>query len=140
MTFFFLVRVARGFENKVAKDVTNNAVIDNIPLKAVLATPQLSGFIIVECERKFDLIESLRGVSRARGILPGKVSLEDAVKYVDIPEKAFKVDELLEVIAGPFKGCKVKVIEDDGGDKVKVIMLEWDHTGTIKLSKDQVRR
>ena len=140
MTFFFLVRVARGFEGKVTKDVTNNAKLDVIPIKSILATPQLSGFIIVECERRFDLVAALRGVSRARGILPGKVSLQDAMKYVDIPEVGFEVDELLEVIAGPFKGSKVKVIEDDGGSKISVMLMDWEHAGKIVLSKDQVRR
>ncbi len=140
MTFFFLVRVARGFEGKVTKDLANNARLDGIPIKSILATPQLSGFIIVECERKFDLMECLRGVSRARGILPGKVTLEDVMKYVEIPEMEFQTDELLEVIAGPFKGSSVKVIEDDGGPMIAVMLMEWEHAGKIVLSKDQVRR
>ena len=140
MTFFFLVRVARTFEGKVTRDITNNAKLDGIPIKSVLVTPQLSGFIVVECERKFDLMDALRGVSRARGILPGKVTLEEAMRYVDVPEMEFQTDELLEVIAGPFKGSKVKVIEDDGGPMVAVMLMEWEHAGKIVLSKDQVRR
>ena len=140
MTFFFLVRVARGFEGKVTKDITNNARLDGIPIKSILATPQLSGFIIVECERKFDLMECLRGVSRARGILPGKVTLQEAMKYVDVPEAKFNIDDLLEVIAGPFKGSSVKVIEDDGGSRISVMLMDWEHAGKIVLSKDQVRR
>ena len=140
MTFFFLVRVARGFENKVSNDVANNTKIDGIPLKAILATPHLPGFIIVECERRFDLITALRGVSRARGIVAGKVTLEDALKYVELPEVRFKLGEVLDVVAGPFKGSSVRVIEDDGGSKIAVMMLDWEHTGRIVISKDQVRR
>ena len=140
MTFFFLVRVARGFENKVANDLTNNAKIDSIPLRAILTTPHLLGFVIVECERKFYLIQALRGVSRARGILGGKITLEEALSYLVLPEVSFKVGEELDVIAGPFKGSRVRVVEDDGGSRVGVMILDWEHTGKIVISKDQVRR
>jgi len=140
MTFFFLVRTARGFEEKVARDIANNARLDGIPIMSILITPHLSGFAIVECDRKFELIQTLRGVSRARGIVKGKITLKEALGYLDLPEVSFKVGEEIDVIAGPFKGSRVRVIEDDGESRISVMLLDWEHTGKIVISKDQVRR
>jgi len=140
MTFFFIIRAARGYEEKVAEGLAHNARLDDIPLKSILATPNLSGFVIVECDRKVDLIQALRGVKRARGVLGGKTSLDEVVSYLEMPEPRFKEDEVIDIIAGPFRGVRAKVAIDDGGSRLTVIPLEWEHGGRVVISKDQVRR
>ena len=140
MTYFFVVKTARGFERKVALDLEMTARLDKHDLKAILVTPDLTGFIVVECERRVELIRALRGISRAKGVLGGKMTGEEAMRYLEIPEEQYKSGEVIEVIAGPFKGFQASVIEDDGGSKVTVMLLEWQHAGRVILGKDQVRR
>ncbi len=74
-----------------------------------------------------------------RGIVRGKVEFDEIAHLIDEPIILFKLDEEVEVISGPFKGCRAKIFDDDG-KTVTIELLEWERFARINISRDFVRK
>jgi len=143
-TSFFIIRAIERFTNKVALDLAevatqHKALTGEVPIVSIFVPSNLKGAVIVEGKKKFEILKLVKQVKQARGMMSGKVSFEEVMKLVDVPEDLLGEGELVEVIAGPFKGLDAQVVHDDGS-KITAIILEWEVSNRISLSKSQIRR
>lgn len=85
------------------------------PIKAILQTEDLRGYIFVEADDEDKILELVRGIPHVRGIVGKEVKMEQIERFI-IPEKQvvkIEVGDIIEVIYGPFKGERAKVTRID---------------------------
>jgi len=139
MTYFFLLRALEKREEKAAMELAEVARERNSPIVSVAAIPALPGHIIVECERKFEILKLLPELKQIRGMVRGKISRKEVLELINQPVTLFEPDDDVSIVSGPLKGSRAKVIEDDG-KSIVVQLMDWDKENKITLSRDDVKR
>lgn len=95
------------------------------PIKAILQTEDLRGYIFIEAENEEKILELVRGIPHIRGIVGKEVKIEQIERFL-IPEKQvvkIEVGDVVEVISGPFKGERAKVTRIDEVKQELVVEL-----------------
>jgi len=122
----FAVRVTVGQEETTARLVYSKAKTYNLPIYAILTPSKVRGYIFVEASNKSAVDEAIRGIRHARGTLPGEVAFSEIEHFLE--EKpavsGFEPGDIVELIAGPFKGEKAKVVRvDEAKDEIVVELI-----------------
>ncbi len=124
---FFVVRTVGGREDLVAEFLAEEAKRRKAKIYAVLVPPGIKGYIFVEADNIYEVQRAVYGIPHAKGVLPKEVPFEEIEKYL-VPEKK-KIEihrgDIVEIIAGPFKGYKGRVIRvDEQKEEVTVELME----------------
>jgi len=95
---------------------------------AILAPPQLRGYLIVEGMSIYTLKEMLKGVPKARGIIEeGETTIEEISRFLTpaSPVSGINVGDIVEIVSGPFKGerARVKTI-DSQKEEITVELID----------------
>jgi transcriptional antiterminator NusG len=121
------IRTTTGRENAVIDSLMSRIKAKQIPIKSLIQTEELRGYIFVEADEIESLQDAIRGVPHVRGILGKEVSPEELERFL-IPEKQIvkiEMGDIVEIISGPFKGEKAKVTRcDEVKSEVTVELLE----------------
>ena len=112
----YAVRTTTGQEKNVAEFLASKAEKEKIDdIYAILATEDLKGYILVEAQNKGAVEELVRKTFKVKGIVPGETSI-DELEHLLTPTKIIEsIDkgDIVELVAGPFKGEKARVIRVD---------------------------
>ncbi|MFQ6105540.1 MAG: transcription elongation factor Spt5 [Candidatus Hydrothermarchaeaceae archaeon] len=111
----FAVRTTIGQEKNVADMITNRANQEGFDIYSLLIPYEIRGYIMVEALDKTEIEKSLKGVSHSRGIVEGEIPLAEIEKFFEPKPMVTKVDigDVVEVINGPFKGERARVVRVD---------------------------
>ena len=139
---FYAVYVTGGTEERVALILRQRTLAMGLDVRSIIVPPELRGTIIVEVGNPgdlFDLIRGLRDIKRRRPVL---IKKEEAVRLaapvVEVP--AVSKDQIVEIISGPFRGMKGKVVEVyETRGEVDLVLLESDFRMIITVPLEQVR-
>ncbi|AIF68880.1 transcription antitermination protein NusG [Palaeococcus pacificus DY20341] len=126
MSKIFAVRVTVGQEENVASLIYSKAKTYNIPVFAILAPSKVKGYIFIEAESKSAVDEAIKGIRHAKGTLPGEVSFGEIEHFLEERPSVsgFEPGDIVELIAGPFKGEKAKVVRvDEAKDEIVVELI-----------------
>ncbi len=141
-TRFFALTVVGGSEEKVALILAERARAAGLSLKSVVVPPGLKGYVIVEVARVADLYHLIRGVKyiKRRRPLPVKPEEVEAIVKPRIEIPKLKPGDMVEIVAGPFKGLTGKVVEvNESKRQVEVSLVELDFRNVVTIPLDQVR-
>ncbi len=125
------VKTSIGHERAVADAVFARARVRDIGIFAVLVPVNLRGYMLVESMNPDRLEEVVRGIRRARGIV--KPEDEKAIRFEDVelylaPKpvvSGIMEGDIVELMAGPFKGEKARVMKiDETKEEVTVELFE----------------
>ncbi|WP_456373257.1 transcription elongation factor Spt5 [Methanocaldococcus sp.] len=122
----FAVRTMVGQEKNIAELMASRAEKEQLNVYSILATESLKGYVLVEAETKGDVEELIKRMPRVRGIVPGTISIEE-IEPLLTPKKIIENIEkgdVVEIIAGPFKGERAKVIRVDKNKEEVTLELE----------------
>ena len=110
----YAVKTIIGRENVVLESMTGKAKAQGLFIKALVHPEEIKGYIFVEGELK-DVESIIKEIPHARGILRESVPVSDIKRFLEPKKVEIKIDEgdIVEVIGGPFKGEKGKVIRFD---------------------------
>lgn len=111
-------------------------------VRAVFAPETVKGYVFAEATNLSKLVDSLRGVPNNKGVIPKPISFEEVSKYFEKEGEKVVVHErdIVEVIAGPFKGDKARVIRIVAGkDEIVIEPLNAPVPIPITLTVDDVR-
>lgn len=138
-TFFFVVRTVQRYTEKAAMGIAKvckdeQIMSGKVPIKSIVVPPDLTGIVIVEAQYKYQVLDTIKQVKHTRGILPGKLTLEEVLSLMEGKEEYLEEGALVRVNSGPFKDCEARVIKDDGG-MVVVEILEWDRENRISMRR-----
>ncbi|PKP54401.1 MAG: transcription elongation factor Spt5 [Candidatus Altiarchaeales archaeon HGW-Altiarchaeales-3] len=130
----YAVKAATGQERiiaeimyKQAKRIKKEDDDDREPVYSVFYTTSLKGYVLVEADNPGAVEDLARNIPKTRGLLRGTISIEELEKTMfptPIIEEIHKGDTV-EIINGPFKGEKAKVVRFDANkNEVTIELIE----------------
>jgi len=123
----FILKTTMNQERNVATILEEKIKNKGIKVSAILAPESLKGYIFIEAIDEGAVQEAIDGIKNIRGILPGHVPFNEVENFFeDKPAvEGIKPGDIIELVAGPFKGEKAKVIRiDEGKEELTVELLE----------------
>ncbi len=141
-TSVFAVRTTAGQEKNVANLIAARIESNKLPIKAVLVPEMLKGYIFVEAEGPHSVEEAIAGIKHVRSRVPGIVSFSEVERYIVVKPviEELDVDDIVEIIGGPFKSMKAKITRiDKTKSEVILELLEATFTLPITVHADYVR-
>lgn len=123
----FAVRTTGGQEKVVMNLLQNKIKTNKITILSVLLVDNLKGYIVIEAKDANAAFDALQGIRHIRGQLRGELSFEDIEGYLVTKSNApqIAIDNIVEIIGGPFKGMKATVTRvDNDKEEATVILLD----------------
>jgi len=141
-TALYAVKVTIGQEKAAAEMLAERALVEKIPITAILSPDELRGYIIIEGPAPHLVEELIRGMRHVRSRVQGLVSYSEVEHYLQVKPavEGLAVGAVVEVIAGPFKGMQAKIVNvDKVKEEVTIEILEATFTLPITVHADFVR-
>ncbi|GAA0661460.1 transcription elongation factor Spt5 [Natronoarchaeum mannanilyticum] len=135
----YAVKTTASQERTVADMIMNREVDD---IHAALAPDSLTSYVMVEAEDDAVLSRVLEEIPHARDIVPGESSISEVEHFLSpTPDvEGIAEGDIVELIAGPFKGEKAQVQRiDEGKDQVTVELYEATVPIPVTVRGDQIR-
>ena len=141
-THIFGVRTAANREDQVVDYLMSKLQRDPLGIFAVVRPHGMRGYIFIEAGSKEEADAALQGVPYARGILPHEIpypEIEHMLEQVKI-EMNIQKNDIVEIIAGPFKRENAKVIRiNKQKEEIVVELLDAAVPIPITVKMDAVK-
>lgn len=144
----YALKTSAGQERNVARLLArkvNNASSDSgIGISSILVPESLKGYILAESSTKIDLRNPELKVPHLRGVVEGSVGItfEEAKKFLN-PEtiiSSIQKGSIVELVSGPFKGERAKVVRiDESREEVVLELIEAAVPIPVTVEADQIR-
>ena len=108
-------------------------------VKSILVPETLRGYVFIETTEFRDVEIAISGVPHVRGRVGGKVSMEEIDRFLAPPPAAEGISEgdVVEIISGPFKGERAKVVRVDAGKEELILeLLDSPYTIPVRVHAD----
>ncbi|GAB7020145.1 transcription elongation factor Spt5 [Halostagnicola sp. A-GB9-2] len=135
----YAVKTTASQERTVADMIINREEPD---IHAALAPDSLTSYVMVEADDNAVLNRVLEDIPHARSIVPGKSDISEVEHFLSPKPDVEGIAEgdIVELIAGPFKGEKAQVQRiDEGKDQVTVELYEATVPIPVTVRGDQIR-
>lgn len=123
----FAIRTTGGQEKVVMNLLQNKIKTNKIDILSVLLVDNLKGYIVIEAKSANSAFDALQGIRHIRGQLRGELEFKDIEGYLVTKTSApqIAIDNIVEIIGGPFKGMKATVTRvDNDKQEATVILLD----------------
>ncbi|MDR0900024.1 MAG: transcription elongation factor Spt5 [Methanobrevibacter sp.] len=146
----YALKISAGQERNVARMLARKSRDSGIGVGAVLVPESLKGYILVESSTKIDMQNPAFKIPHLRGIVEGKtrsqgddvVTFEEVKKFLN-PEpiiSSIQKGSIVELISGPFKGERAKVVRiDESREEVVLELIEAAVPIPVTVKGDQIR-
>lgn len=141
-TSIFAVRTTAGQEKNVANLIAAKVGMAKLPIKAVLVPETLKGYVFVEAEGPHFVEDAIAGIKHVRSRVSGIVSFPEIERHIVVKSviEELDIDDVVEIISGPFKGMQAKITRlDKTKAEVTLELLEATFTLPITVHADYVR-
>ena len=141
-TRFYAIPVTGSTELKVAMVFAERTQVMGLDVRSIVVPAGMKGYVIVELGNPGDLYDLIRGVRNVKRRRPLLMKPEEVVKLarpvVEIPE--LKRNQIVEIIGGPFKGMRGRVVEVyESRGEVDLVLLESEFHMVITVPIEQVK-
>ena len=141
------VKSSIGHERAVADSIYARAKAKDVGVFSILVPANLRGYVFVESMNPDRLEEVVRGVRRARGVVKGEgenrgIAFSDIDLYLTPKPVVSGIMEgdIVELVAGPFKGEKARVMKiDETKEEITVELFEAMVRIPVTVRGDHVR-
>jgi transcriptional antiterminator NusG len=141
------VKSSIGHERTVADAIYARAKAKDVGIFSILVPANLRGYVLVESMNPDRLEEVVRGVRRARGVVKGEgdtrgIAFTDIDLYLSPKPIVSGIMEgdIVELVAGPFKGEKARVMKiDETKEEITVELFEAMVRIPVTVRGDHVR-
>lgn len=142
MSEIFALRTTANREDQVFDFVSSNSIKKGLDVYSVIKPHGLRGYIFIESKDRQTAEESFFGVPYARGLLPKPVpyqEIEHMLEQVKMEVNIQKRD-VVEIISGPFKREKAKILRiDQQKEEVVVELLEAAIPIPVTVKMDAIK-
>ncbi len=139
----FAVKTSIGHEKMVANWLAMRARKRKIGVYAILSPPKLRGYLLLESVKNYEALQDMiKGVQHARSVVEGNTSLDEIEHFLTPKPLVSGIEEgdVVEIIAGPFKGEKAKVTQiDEAKEEITVELFEAMVSIPVTIRGDHVR-
>src|SRR6056297_1800160 len=135
----YAVKTTASQERTVADMIINR---EEPEIHAVLAPDSLTSYVMVEADNDAVITRVLEEIPHARSMVPGESDISEVEHFLSpTPDvEGIAEGDIVELIAGPFKGEKAQVQRiDEGKDQVTVELYEATVPIPVTVRGDQIR-
>jgi transcriptional antiterminator NusG len=123
----YTIRTTVGQERIVADLLRSKQSKEHHAVQSLAVIDTVRGYIFAEAPNEAEIRKLVYNVPHIKGLVTGGVDLTEVSHFFE--EKKLTVDihkgDLVELIAGPFKGEKAKVVRvDESKDKITLELVE----------------
>ena len=110
----YTVKTVVGREKIVMENIASKAKSQNLNIQALVHPEEIKGYIFVEGDVK-DIEKAVQMVPHVRGLIKTPVEVKEIQRFLEpkTVEIELNVGDVIEIIGGPFKGEKGKVVRYD---------------------------
>ena len=114
-TQIFAIRTTANREDQVLDFLFSNAQKKKLEVYSVIRPHGMRGYIFVEAATRSDAEQAAFGIPYARGVLPNIVQYKEIEHMLEQVKKEVNIqkNDIAEIISGPFKREKAKIIRVD---------------------------
>lgn len=137
-----VLKTSIGHERNVADGVSSKAKTGNTGIFAILAPGKLDGYVFMEAMNTDLVRETVRGVRKAKGLVEGETSFSEIEHFLTPKPLVSGIMEgdVVELVAGPFKGEKARVQKiDESKEEITVELFEATVPIPVTVRGDHVR-
>ena len=140
----FTLRTTVGQEQLIVDILSQNAKKENLNIYSILVAPNLKGYLMVEADNELTVRRAIQNVPyiKGRGIVGSEgVDIEELSSLLESKPlmKSLKEGMKVEIIQGPFKGEKARIIRiNDSKEEVTVELLEAAVKIPVTLKAEQI--
>lgn len=138
----YAVRVTARQETNIALLMETKAKAQNLNVYSILVPPGIKGYIMVEAPGIHVIQELIRDMKHVKGQVSGIVKYDEVermLKPTPIIE-GISEGEIVEVVAGPFRGMRAQVVRiDKQRNEVVLNILEAAYPLQVTVPADYVR-
>ena len=138
----FALRTTANREDQVMDFVASNAIKKKIEVYSVIRPHGMRGYIFIEAATKTDAEQAAFNIPYARGILPQPVKYSEIEHMLEQVKREMNIqkNDIVEIIAGPFKRENAKITRiDKVKEEVVVELLEAAVPIPITVKMDAVK-
>ena len=135
----YAVKTTASQERTVADMIMNR---EESSVHAALAPESLTSYVMVEADDYAILERVMDEIPHARNLIPGESSIAEVEHFLSPKPDVEGIAEsdIVELVAGPFKGEKAQVQRiDEGKDQVTVELYEATVPIPVTVRGDQIR-
>ena len=131
----FALKTSAGQERNVARMLARKTQDSGIGITSILVPESLKGYIIVESYTKIDMRNPVMKIPHLRGIVEVKRFLNPEPIISSIQKGS-----IVELVSGPFKGERAKVVRiDESREEVVLELIEAAVPIPVTVKADQIR-
>ncbi|KZX11424.1 transcription elongation factor Spt5 [Methanobrevibacter filiformis] len=146
----YALKTSAGQERNVARLLARKANESGVGITAIIVPESLKGYVLVESSTKIDMQNPALKIPHLRGVVEGKgadnngniISFDEVKKFLK-PEpiiSSIKKGSIVELISGPFKGERAKVVRiDESREEVVLELIEAAVPIPVTVKADQIR-
>lgn len=138
----YAIRTLVGQEKNVARMIARNVRNSGLEVNSILVPDTLRGYILIESSSKIDMQNPAFRVPNIRGAVEGEISFDEIKSFLK-PEPiiaSVKKGSIVELISGPFKGERAKVVRiDESKEEVVLELIEAAVPIPVTVKGDQIR-
>ncbi len=110
----YTVKTVVGRENIVLESIAAKAKTHGLDIRALVHPEEIKGYIFVEGEIK-DIEKALKMIPHVRGLIRKPIDLKDIQRFLEPRKVEIELNkgDIVEIIGGPFKGERGKVVRYD---------------------------
>lgn len=140
----YTIRTTVGQESTVVDILAANAQREGLELYSIAIMPGLKGYILIEADSEMTVQRGIAGIHhvKGRGVISGQVKIEELSSLFSSKPlmDSIKPDQKVELISGPFKGEKARVIRvNDTKEEVTVELLEATVKIPVTIKAEHIR-
>jgi len=123
----FVYRVTAGQEKVVADVLHNKVHKEKIPVYSVAFMDSLKGYLIIEAADEVAARQAAMRIPHIKGVLKKPMTLVEMGTLIAVKAAGIKLNkgDIVELISGPFKGEKARVIKiDETKEECTVELME----------------
>ncbi len=141
---FFVVRVAGGQESMIASMLQSRLHSKKIEgIYSVLFLENFKGYVVVEAVDSNIAYEALHGIRHIRGQIRGELPFKDLEGYLIKKPIVTEliIDDTVEIIAGPFKSMKAKIMRVDyEKQEATVVLLDSPYQIPVTVDANYLKK
>lgn len=141
-TGFYAIRTTARQEVNIALIMEARVESQDLEVYSIIVPPEVRGYVILETPGVHVVYNVIRDLRHVKGQAPGVMSDEEVQRFVS-PKPVIETLEPgqeVEIVAGPFKGMKAKVIRIEvPSNEVVLNVLESAYPLQITVPGDYVR-
>ncbi len=138
----FAVKTTGGQEKAIADFIANRITMKKIPILSIMVLDSMRGYIFIEAENAQIVNKSISGFKHVKGQIPGIIQYQDIEKFLMSKPviSELSVNDVVEIIAGPFKGLKAKINRIEASrSEVTVILLDAPYQLPVTIDANYLK-